>query len=100
MPPASEPSPPSPDVTTQRKARRGGPGDRKVWLRDEVRGINGQMRRLVSSLLNACASFPQGGRLPVEFAGTAQRNPLLHYSPIVVSKDAIGIVEVKIEPCH
>jgi hypothetical protein len=78
------PLPPSPDVTTKRKARRGGPGDRKVWLRDEVRRINGQVRRLVSSLLNACASFPQGGRLPVDFAGTAQRNPLLHYTKKIV----------------
>ena len=85
MPTASEPSPPSPDVTTQRKARRGGPGDRKVCLRDEERGINGQMRRLVSSLLNACASFPQGGRLPVDFAGMAQRNPLLHYTKKIVA---------------
>ena len=78
------PLPPSPDVTTKRKARRGGPGDRKVWLRDEVRRINGQVRRLVSSLLNACASFPQGGRLPVDLAGTAQLNPLLYYTKKIV----------------
>jgi hypothetical protein len=50
-----------------------------------VRGINGQMRALVSSLLNACASFPQGGRLPVDFAGMAQRNPLLHYTKKIVA---------------
>ena len=85
MPPASEPSPPSPDVTTKRKARRSGPGDRKVWLRDEVRGLTVRCDAWSVHFWTFAPDFHRAGAPAVDFAGMAQRNPLLHCTKQIVA---------------